>query len=124
MDYHVSAGMFGMVVVEPPGGLPEVDRERYFGQHAVYTDGADGHQTFDREAMRAEDPNYVVLNGEAYALAADRGMRGVVLVGRGEEERVTPLGFGLVAGLGGVTVLALLRTVTETMPTLPETNPG
>lgn len=26
---HIANGMYGMVVVEPPGGLPPVDREFY-----------------------------------------------------------------------------------------------
>ena len=33
MDQHISAGMFGAILVEPEGGLPEVDRELYFGQN-------------------------------------------------------------------------------------------
>jgi nitrite reductase (NO-forming) len=73
MDYHISAGMFGMILVEPEGGLPEVDHEFYFGQHEVYTDagaGAEGHHGFDHEGMRAEEPTYVLLNGEKYAYAA------------------------------------------------------
>jgi len=86
VDYHISAGMFGMIVVEPKDGLAPVDRELYFGQHEVYTDGADGHQTFDPEAMKREDPNYVVLNGEAYAFSADK--RGPIEVDRGDTVRV------------------------------------
>jgi nitrite reductase (NO-forming) len=86
LDYHISAGMFGMIVVEPPEGLPPVDHELYFGQHEVYTDGADGHQSFDPEAMKREDPNYVLFNGEAYALSADR--YGPLEVDRGDSVRV------------------------------------
>jgi nitrite reductase (NO-forming) len=86
LDYHISAGMFGMIVVEPPEGLPEADRELYFGQHEVYTDGADGHQSFDPEAMKREDPNYVLLNGEAYAFSADK--HGPIEVQQGETVRV------------------------------------
>jgi len=86
LDYHISAGMFGMIVVEPEGGLPEVDQEFYFGQHEVYTDGGDDHQQFDSEAMRAENPNYVLLNGEAYAYSADR--YGPLQVDQGNTVRV------------------------------------
>lgn len=73
MDHHISSGMFGMIVVEPPEGLPEVDREFYFGQHELYTDkqaGEEGHHKFDFQAMLREDPTYVLLNGEKYAWAA------------------------------------------------------
>ncbi|MFB6175559.1 MAG: multicopper oxidase domain-containing protein, partial [Halobaculum sp.] len=44
MDYHISSGMFGMILVEPKDGLPEVDRELYFGQHELYTDKAAGEE--------------------------------------------------------------------------------
>jgi nitrite reductase (NO-forming) len=86
LDYHISAGMFGMIVVEPKEGFPEVDHEFYFGQHEVYTNGGDGHQSFDPEAMKAENPNYVLLNGEKYAYAADR--YGPLEVDRGDTIRV------------------------------------
>ncbi len=75
LDYHISAGMFGIILVEPKEGLPEVDREFYFGQHELYTDkeaGTKGHHGFDFEAMAREDPTYVLLNGEKYAITPDR----------------------------------------------------
>jgi len=74
MDQHISAGMFGAILVEPEEGLPEVDRELYFGQHEIYTKGdtgEEGHHEFDFEAMADEDPTYVVFNGEAYAFTKD-----------------------------------------------------
>jgi nitrite reductase (NO-forming) len=70
MDQHISAGMFGAILVEPKEGLPEVDRELYFGQHEIYTDksaGEEGHHKFSLEAAKSEDPTYVTYNGEAYA---------------------------------------------------------
>jgi nitrite reductase (NO-forming) len=75
LDYHISSGMFGMIVVEPAGGLPAVDREFYLGQNEVYLKGAAGEsglRTFDFGAMLAEDPTYVLLNGEKYALTPSR----------------------------------------------------
>ncbi|MFB6142221.1 MAG: copper-containing nitrite reductase [Halorientalis sp.] len=89
LDYHISSGMFGMIVVEPRDGLPEVDRELYFGQHEVYTDkgvGESGHHAFDMDAMANEQPTYVLLNGEKYAWAA--AGRGPVEVDRGDTVRV------------------------------------
>jgi len=74
MDMHISAGMFGAIVVEPEEGLPEVDRELYFGQHELYTageTGEEGHHAFDTESMKVEEPTYVCLNGEAYAFTED-----------------------------------------------------
>jgi nitrite reductase (NO-forming) len=75
LDYHISSGMFGLILVEPEDGLPEVDRELYFGQHELYTTGeagAEGHHDFDIESMKAEDPTYVLTNGEKYAITPDR----------------------------------------------------
>ncbi|QPV64836.1 nitrite reductase, copper-containing [Halosimplex litoreum] len=75
MDYHISSGMFGIVLVEPEGGLPEVDHEFYLGQHEVYTDGEtgqEGHHTFDMGAMAREEPTYVLINGERYAITPDK----------------------------------------------------
>ncbi|QRV13862.1 nitrite reductase, copper-containing [Haloterrigena salifodinae] len=76
MDYHISSGMFGAILVEPTEGLPEVDREYYLGQHEIYTDGdvgEEGHHAFDFGAMLAEQPTYVVFNGQAYGLTEDGG---------------------------------------------------
>jgi len=75
LDMHISAGMFGMILVEPEEGLPEVDHEIYLGQHEIYTDGDPGQEgthSFDVEAMADEDPTYVVMNGEKYAMTPDR----------------------------------------------------
>lgn len=35
-DYHISSGMFGIILVEPKDGLPAVDQEYYFGQNEMY----------------------------------------------------------------------------------------
>jgi nitrite reductase (NO-forming) len=89
MDYHISAGMFGAILVEPKEGLPEVDRELYFGQHEIYTDaeaGEEGHHSFSFEAMKNEEPTYVCLNGEAYAITDDG--YGAVDVEKGEQVRI------------------------------------
>jgi len=89
LDYHISSGMFGMIVVEPEGGLPPVDRELYFGQHEVYTDqdvGTEGNHAFNMGAMRRELPTYVLLNGEKFAWAAAN--RGPVEVDQGDRVRV------------------------------------
>lgn len=89
LDYHISAGMFGVVLVEPEDGLAEVDREFYLGQLELYTDkstGEEGHHGFDFEAMKREDPTYVLLNGEKYAWAD--GNRGPLSANVGETARV------------------------------------
>ncbi|MBZ0292365.1 MAG: nitrite reductase, copper-containing [Anaerolineae bacterium] len=72
--HHIANGMFGLIVVEPPGGLPPVDREFYVMQSEVYSVepyGTQGHLTFDHAAMLDERPQYFVFNGAANALTAD-----------------------------------------------------
>ncbi|MDX1586317.1 MAG: copper-containing nitrite reductase [Balneolaceae bacterium] len=89
LDEHISSGMFGMIVVEPEGGLPDVDHEFYLGQHEVYSKkaaGEKGFHEFDTEAMKSEDPTYVLLNGEKKALTADR--YGTMKVKRDETARI------------------------------------
>lgn len=89
MDMHISAGMFGTILVEPKGGLPEVDHEFYVGQHDVYTDkntGEEGHHSFNYEAMKNEEPTYVLMNGEKYALTPDN--YGAMSVDKGDTARV------------------------------------
>ncbi|WP_435317510.1 copper-containing nitrite reductase [Haloarchaeobius sp. TZWSO28] len=71
VDYHISSGMFGLIVVEPEEGLPPVDHEFYLGQHELYTAGTageQGHHEFDFAGMAGEDPTYVLMNGEKYAI--------------------------------------------------------
>lgn len=75
MDFHISSGMYGMIVVEPHEGLPKVDREFYVGQNEVYTNkslGTPGRHNFDFMRMFAEDPTYVLLNGATHALTPKR----------------------------------------------------
>lgn len=89
MDMHISAGMFGLILVEPKDGLPEVDHEFYLGQHEIYTDkkaGEEGKHNFDFKSMESEDPTYVLMNGEKYALTGER--YGPMNVEVGETARV------------------------------------
>jgi nitrite reductase (NO-forming) len=74
---HVANGMYGLILVEPPGGLPAVDREYYVMQSEFYTTGRygeEGLQPFDMEKAIDERPTYVVFNGAVGALVGDRAM--------------------------------------------------
>ncbi len=89
LDYHISAGMFGAILVEPEDGLPEVDRELYFGQNEIYTNGdpgEEGHHAFDFDAMKDEAPTYVCLNGEASPFTEDG--YGPITVEKGDRVRL------------------------------------
>jgi nitrite reductase (NO-forming) len=74
---HVANGMYGLILVEPPGGLPRVDREYYVMQGDFYTVGPHGQpglQAFDEEKAVDEKPTYVVFNGAEGALMDDRAL--------------------------------------------------
>lgn len=71
---HIANGMYGLILVEPPGGLAKVDREYYVVQGEFYTAGrfgVPGFQPFALEKGRAEQPEYVVFNGRVGALTGD-----------------------------------------------------
>ena len=72
--HHIANGMYGLILVEPPGGLPAVDREFYVMQGEVYTEqafGAQGHLDFSEAKLLSEAPEYFVFNGAAGALTQD-----------------------------------------------------
>jgi nitrite reductase (NO-forming) len=78
---HISAGMYGMILVEPEGGLPKVDREFYVMQGDIYTKhkhGTKGHQPFDHDKLAAELPDYYVFNGAVGALTKEHKMQAKV----------------------------------------------
>jgi nitrite reductase (NO-forming) len=74
---HVANGMYGLILVEPPQGLPKVDREYYVMQGDFYTTGRyreKGLQPFDMEKAIAEQPTYVLFNGAEGALTGDKAI--------------------------------------------------
>ena len=69
--HHIAQGMYGGILVEPPGGLPPVDREFYVIQGEWYTSepfGTKGHMAFDNTKAYAELPEYYTFNGNVGAL--------------------------------------------------------
>lgn len=77
VPHHISAGMYGMILVEPEGGLPKADREFYVMQGDLYTShkhGTKGHQEFDVDKMASEIPDYYVFNGAVGALTKEHKM--------------------------------------------------
>ncbi len=71
---HIGNGMYGMIFVEPIGGMPNVDKEYYVMQSEFYTKGPYGEaglQPFNMEKALAEKPDYVVFNGSVGAMAGD-----------------------------------------------------
>ena len=71
---HIANGMYGMILVEPAGGLPEVDHEYYIMQGELYTTtpkGKPGLQQFSVENLMAENAQYYVFNGAVDALTRE-----------------------------------------------------
>lgn len=74
---HVANGMYGLILVEPKGGLPKVDHEYYVVQGDFYTRGKNGEkglQPFSMAKAIDERPDYVVFNGSTSALLEDRAL--------------------------------------------------
>jgi nitrite reductase (NO-forming) len=70
--HHIANGMYGLILVEPEGGLPPVDREFYVMQGEIYTEGAlgqRGSQEFSVDKLLHERPEYFVFNGSVGALS-------------------------------------------------------
>jgi len=87
VPHHISAGMYGMILVEPPQGLPKVDREFYVMQGDLYTShpkGTKGHQAFSHDRADDELPTYYTFNGSVGALTQEHKMTAKV----GETVRV------------------------------------
>ena len=72
---HISNGMYGLILVEPEGGLPPVDREFYVMQGELYTQqdyGQHGDLTFNVDKLLAEQAEYVTFNGAVGALTTQK----------------------------------------------------
>jgi nitrite reductase (NO-forming) len=78
---HISNGMYGMILVEPEGGLPKVDREFYVMQGELYTNqphGTLGENEFSLEKLLKEQPEHMMFNGTMDALTKTHKMEAKV----------------------------------------------
>ena len=78
---HISNGMYGMILVEPEGGLPKVDREFYVMQGELYTaqrHGTPGPAEFSLEKLLNEQPEHLMFNGNHDALTKTHRMEAKV----------------------------------------------
>lgn len=75
--HHISAGMYGLILVEPRQGLPKVDKEFYVMQGDLYTShpfGTKGHHEYNPDKAAEELPTYYTFNGSVGALTKEHRM--------------------------------------------------
>lgn len=102
---HIANGMYGLILIEPEGGLPKVDREYYVMQGDFYIKGENGEpglQPFDMKKAVEEDADYVVFNGNVGALTGDKSLTAKV----GETVR-------LYVGNGGPNLISSFHVIGE-----------
>lgn len=76
--HHITSGMYGMILVEPEGGLPKVDREFYVMQGEIYSAqpfGTHGDQEMDYDKLISERAEYFLFNGSVGALTKSHPLR-------------------------------------------------
>jgi nitrite reductase (NO-forming) len=78
---HIANGMYGLILVEPEGGLPKVDHEYYVMQGELYTVekfGTKGEATESYDKLINERPEYFLFNGAVGALVKDKPLKAKV----------------------------------------------
>jgi nitrite reductase (NO-forming) len=98
---HVSHGMFGLIQIDPPGGLPSGYKEFYIGQSEWYLGqgGAEEEEHADHAGPRpafnvdmdkaaAEKPDFYSFNGHTKALASTAMFGGAMQVQQGDKVRL------------------------------------
>jgi len=102
---HIANGMYGLILVEPIGGLPKVDKEFYVFQSEFYTTGKYGEaglQGFSMEKALQEIPDYVVFNGSVGSTSGENSIKAT----KGETVR-------LFVGNGGPNLVSSFHVIGE-----------
>lgn len=102
---HITNGMYGMILVEPEGGMSEVDREFYVMQGELYTNqrhGTPGLHEFSLDKLLAENPEHMMFNGSMDALTKTFNMEANV----GENVRIY-------FGVGGPNLISSFHVIGE-----------
>ena len=128
--HHITSGMYGLILVEPEGGLPHVDREFYVMQGELYTVepfGTQGEMEMDYDKLISERPEYFLFNGavgsltETHPLYANAGETVRIYFGVGGPNYTSSFHvigevFDTVYPFGSVTSPPLTNVQTITVP--------
>jgi nitrite reductase (NO-forming) len=87
--HHIANGMYGMVIVEPKGGLPKVDKEFALVQSEWYLGPQGDITSLEKASAAAPAPDFVVFNG-----VANQYKDAPLKVGTGERVRIFILDAG------------------------------
>jgi nitrite reductase (NO-forming) len=87
--HHIANGMYGMVIVEPKGGLPPVDNEFALVQSEWYLGPQGQPSDLTKASAAAPAPDFVVFNG-----VANQYKDHPITVGTGERNRIFVLDAG------------------------------
>lgn len=102
---HIANGMYGLILIEPEGGLKPVDKEYYIMQGDFYTEGAYGErgmQEFSMQKAINEMADYVLFNGNVNSMTGDNALTAEV----GETVR-------LFVGNGGPNLVSSFHAIGE-----------
>ncbi len=78
---HITNGMYGAIMIDPPNGMDHVDKEFYVGQSEFYTNldtNEPGNATLDMDKLFKEQPTYVTFNGNSKGLVGDKSLQAKV----------------------------------------------
>jgi len=105
VPHHIASGMYGLIVVEPPEGLPPVDHEFYVMQGDFYLEGdreEKGLHDFAMKDMTDEHASHIVFNGSVGSLTGQNALKAKV----GEKVRIF-------FGVGGPNITSSFHVIGE-----------
>lgn len=117
--HHIANGMYGMVIVEPKGGLPKVDHEFALVQSEWYLGPQGEPVSLTKASAAAPAPDYVVFNG-----VANQYKDNPLKVGTGKTIRIFVLNAGPSVDSSFHVVGTIFNTVIKEGVALTADNPG
>jgi nitrite reductase (NO-forming) len=105
VPHHISKGMYGLILVEPEGGMPPVDKEFSVVQGDIYIDGQRGDKGLRGDSLTklvSEQADYVVFNGSVGSLMGENALKAAV----GDTVRIY-------FGVGGPNVISSFHVIGE-----------